>query len=73
MPHAIWYHLYHFRNVKNTHEGVLLLVQLQATKSNTPPWVFLRVLNCTNGTKSRKALHLVQVNETLNSANKKNK
>ena len=33
------------KNVKNTHEGVLLLVKLQAkacnfTKSNTPPWVF---------------------------------
>ena len=33
--------------MKNTHEGVLLLVKLQAfslvcdfTKSNTPPWVF---------------------------------
>ena len=48
MPHAIWYHLYHFRNVKKTHEEVLLLVQLQATKGNTPSWVFLRVLNFTN-------------------------
>ena len=25
------------------------------TKSNTPPWVFLRFLNCTNGAKSRNA------------------
>ena len=24
-------------------------------ESNTPPWVFSRFLNCTNGTKSRKA------------------
>ena len=42
---AIWYHLYNFRNVKNTHGGVLLLAKLQVqacnfTKSNTPPWVF---------------------------------
>ena len=42
---AIWYHLYNLKNVKNTHEGVLLSVKLQAedcnfTKSNTPPWVF---------------------------------
>ena len=22
---AIWYHLYNFKNLKNTHEGVLLL------------------------------------------------
>ena len=29
-----------FKNVKNTHGGVLLLVKLQ-TKINTPPWVFL--------------------------------
>ena len=29
------------KNVKNIHEGVLLLVKLQASaKSNTPPWVF---------------------------------
>ena len=33
---AIWYHLYDFKNVKNTHGGVLLLV----AKSNTPSWVF---------------------------------
>ena len=37
---AIWYHLINFKNVKNTHGGVLLLVKLQASKSNTPPWVF---------------------------------
>ena len=35
---AIWYHLHNFKNVKNTHERVLL--SLQFTKSNTPPWVF---------------------------------
>ena len=27
---AIWYHLYNLENVKSTHEGVLLLVKLQA-------------------------------------------
>ena len=37
---AIWYHLYNLKNVKNAHEGVLLLVKLQATKSNIPPSVF---------------------------------
>ena len=25
---AIWYHLYNSENVKNTHEGVLLLLKL---------------------------------------------
>ena len=38
---TIWYHLYNFKNVNNTNEGVLILVKLQAfTKINTPPWVF---------------------------------
>ena len=36
---AIWYHLYNLKNVKNTHERLLLLVKLQA-KSRTPPRVF---------------------------------
>ena len=40
---AIWHHLYNLRNVKNTHGRVLLLVKV----------------NCTNGTKSRKASHLI--------------
>ena len=61
---AIWYHLYYFKNVKNTQGGVLLLVKLQAlgsnfTESNTPPWVFSRFLNCANGTKLRIASHTI--------------
>ena len=43
---AIWYHLCNLRNVKNTHGGALLLA-CNFTKSNTPPWVFSRFLNCT--------------------------
>ena len=34
----MWYHLYNFKNVKNTDGGVLLLVNF--TKSNTLSWVF---------------------------------
>ena len=49
MFHTIWYHLYNFKEVKNTHGGVLLLVKLQT---------FLRFLNCTNSTKSRNATQL---------------
>ena len=30
---AIWYHLYNLKNVKNIHEGFLLLVNLQASAS----------------------------------------
>ena len=44
MQFAIWYHLYNLKNVKNSHGGVILLVELQGkscnpTKSNTYPWV----------------------------------
>ena len=42
---AIWYHLYNFENVKNTHRGVLLLC-------------FSRFSNCINGTKLRKVSHI---------------
>ena len=44
---AIWYYLCNLKNVKNTHGGVLLLVTLFHE-------CFLRFLNCTIGTKSRK-------------------
>ena len=59
MLSAIWCHLYNFKNVKNTHGGVILSVTLEASvcnfnKSVIPPWVFSRFLNCTNGTESRK-------------------
>ena len=37
---AIWYHLYNFKNLKNTHGGVLLSVKLQVF--DTPPWVFFK-------------------------------
>ena len=47
---AIWYHLNNFKNVKNTHRGMLLLVKLQVTvcnftMSNCPSWVFFQVNN----------------------------
>ena len=57
---TIWYHLHNLKNVKNAQGVVLFLVNLQVkawnfTKSNTPPLMFSRFLNCTNGTKSRDA------------------
>ena len=62
---AIWYHLHNFKNVKNTHGGVLHLVKLQAlacnsTKSKLLHECFSRFWNCTNGTKARKASHIVK-------------
>ena len=59
---VIWAHLPNFKNVKNAHECLSLLVKLQVsacnfTKDNAPPWVFLFFcfLNCANGRKSHKA------------------
>ena len=54
---AIWYHLYNFKNVKNTYGGVLLLVKLKAKPTTLLKVTFLhgsfsRFLNCTSGTKS---------------------
>ena len=57
MRYPIWYNQ---KNVKNAHEGELLLVELQTkawnvTKSNTPPWVFFsRFSNC--------AKHVIYIN-----------
>ena len=44
--HNFGKHLYNLKNVKNTHEGLLLSKKLQALFCNfanriTPPWVFL--------------------------------
>ena len=45
-----------FKNVKNTHGGVLFLVKF--TEINTPPWVFFTFLKLYNCTKSRNAPHM---------------
>ena len=44
MHSAIWYSLHNSKNVKKTHEVVLLLVACNFTKSNTPSWVFFTFL-----------------------------
>ena len=56
---AIWYHLYNFKSVKNTHGGVLLLVPVTLLKVTLLHGCFSRFLNCTNGTKSRNASRMV--------------
>ena len=67
---AIWYHLYNFKNVKNIHGRVLLLVKLQAfslklyEKLHSAMGVF-HVLNSTNGTKSRNASHCFKSDTNL--------
>ena len=66
---AIWYHLYNLKNVKNTHGGVLILVKLQASSLQLKLILlhrcFLRFLNCTNGTKSRNAPHIIHANKDI--------
>ena len=62
---AIWYDLYNLKSVKiPTYVGLLLLVMLETlncnlNKSNSPPGLFSRFLNCTNGTKLRKVPHVI--------------
>ena len=51
---AVWYHLYNLKNVKTPMEALAC----NFTKSNTPRWCFSRVLNFTNGTKSRNPSHM---------------
>ena len=58
---ATCYHLDNFKNVKNTDGGVLKVTLFYGC--------FSRFLNCTNGTKSRKASPLKierKYNKTLN-------
>ena len=64
---TIWYHLYNIKNVKNIHDGLLLLVKLGfqlltifATRSIS------RFLNCANGTKSRIPLARFRVRYCAN-------
>ena len=54
---AIWYHLYNFKNVKNTHVRVLLQPAI-LLKVKLLHGCFSCFLNSTNGAKSRKASHI---------------
>ena len=56
MPCAIWYHLYNLKDMKNTHGGVLILLKLTLLHG-----CFSRFLNCTNGTKSCNAPHMLWI------------
>ena len=52
---AICYHLYNFKNLKNTHGRVLLLDSATLLKVKLFHGCFSRFLNCGNSTKSRNA------------------
>ena len=63
---AIWYCLYNFKNVMNTHGGVLLLSKLQTeacnfTKVTLLHGCFSRFLNCANGIKLGEASNMYVV------------
>ena len=66
---AIWYH-----NVKNTHVGVLLLVNLQPeawniTKSDTPPSVFFTLFKLYKCNQIAQTSHVYQsMRKTQNSS-----
>ena len=70
---AIWYHLHNLKNVKNTHERVLILVKLQASSLKPPTSLkltllhgcFSRFLICANGTKLRNASHISPIRDKL--------
>ena len=51
---AIWYHLYNLKNMKSTHEGVLLMAA-DLLKVTLLHECFSRFLNFTSGTISRSA------------------
>ena len=60
----IWYYLHNLKNMKNTPEGMLLLVKLKAKPAILVKVTFLHecfscFLNCTNGIKLRNASHLM--------------
>ena len=52
---TICYHLCNLKSVKNTNGGVLLLKVILLHRC------FSSFINCTNGTKSRKAFHLYAI------------
>ena len=52
---AIWYRLYNLKDVKNAHEGVLIL------NLTLLHGCFSRFLNCANSTKSRNAPYIQSV------------
>ena len=60
---AIWYHLYNLKNLKSIHEGALLLLNVALLHG-----CFSLFNNCTNGTRWRKASHIIQATESLERA-----
>ena len=57
---AIWYRLYNLKNVKNTHEGVMLLVKLQPSAYNIQ-----RKLQSTYNTRNTNDMSFFKVKHTF--------
>ena len=67
IPCAIWYNLYNLEKVKNSHGGMLHLVNFTLLKGTLIHGCFSCFLNCAYGTKSRKASHMHQGYPTVRS------
>ena len=57
---AIWYHLYNLKKREKHSRRIVFLVKLQATESNTPPWVFFMFFKLPKCTESRIASHMIE-------------
>ena len=73
MVSAIWYHLYNLKNVKNTHEEVILLVNMQLQSYHSSMCVFHVILtiqmvpNRANSTKSSCIVNITSREVTVQS------
>ena len=60
--YLIWYHFYYLKNVKKHPSKSVTFSKAEGcnfTKCNTLPWMFPRLLNCTNCTKSPKTPRMI--------------
>ena len=77
---AIWYHLYNFKNVRDTHGGVLILVKLQASATCNlyKLYKWHRIAQRINGSYmwnaiSKRSIEMFYVRMELNCFSKKKK
>ena len=60
----IWYHSYNFKNLKNTHGGVLLSA-CNFPKSITPSWLFLKFLKLCKCYQIVQSISYKHTNQTV--------
>ena len=62
MLYTIWYPFYSLKNMRSTHGEVLLLVTATLLKITLLHGCFSGLLNCANGTKSRRVKYITDSN-----------